>query len=96
MRYTDAERNTLVWLVIDDKMSFREAAEQFHQLNPNRPAPSPNTVREMVRKIRATGSVANRPKSGRPRSATVEENEIMVLASVALESQQSIRVRFKN
>lgn len=38
MRYTDPEINTIVWLVIDDKMSFRDAAARFHQLNPNRPA----------------------------------------------------------
>lgn len=89
--YTNDERNTLVWLVIDEKYSLRKAAERFHQLHPNRPVPSPNTISELLKKIRATGSVVNRTKSGRPRSATNENNELMVLASVELKSQQSLK-----
>lgn len=45
----------------------------------------------MIHKIRATGSVFNRPKSGRPRTATDEINEVMVLGSVVMKSQQSLR-----
>lgn len=44
-----------------------------------------------MKKVRATGSVYNRPKSGRPKSATSEENEVMVLASVEMNTQQSLR-----
>ncbi len=89
--YTNEERNELVWLVIDEGLSLRNAAQRFHQLHPNRPIPSPNTISEILRKIRSTGTVANRPKSGRPRSATDQNNEVMVLGSVALKTQQSLK-----
>lgn len=45
----------------------------------------------MEKKIRSTGSVFNRPKSGRPRTATDERNEVMVFGSVNMKPQQSLR-----
>lgn len=77
--------------MIEEKLSLRKASARFHLLHPNRPIPSPNTISEIVRKVRATGSVTNRSKSGRPRSATDQNNEIMVLASVAIKRQQSLK-----
>lgn len=45
----------------------------------------------MFKKLRMTGSVFNRPKSGRPISATNENNEVLVLGSVFMKRQQSLR-----
>lgn len=45
----------------------------------------------MFQKLRMTGSVFNRQKPGRPRSATNEQNEIMVIGSVYMKRQQSLK-----
>lgn len=38
-----------------------------------------------------TGNVGNRPRSGRPRSATNEQNEVLVLGSVVMKAQHSLK-----
>lgn len=91
MYFTNEERTVLLWLVIDEKLGLRKTADRFHQQFPNRPRPSPTTISDLIAKVRATGSVFNRPKSGRPKSATNEANEVMVLASVELKMQQSLK-----
>lgn len=63
----------------------------FHHRYPHRPIPSNTCIIKLMQKFRNTGSVFNRPKSGRPKSATSEENEVLVLGSVALKPQQSLR-----
>lgn len=78
-------------LRIDERISFQEIANRFHAMFPGRPKPSAMGVKKMYDKLHGTGSVFNRPKSGRPRTATDENNEIMVLASVSFKMQQSVR-----
>lgn len=80
-----------MFLRIDEKLRYREVAERFHRMHPNRPKPSHAGIAKLFRKFRDTGSVFNRPKSGRPLSQTHEANEVMVLASVDMQMQQSIR-----
>lgn len=91
MYFSNEERRVICFLRIDEGLSFRKVARRFHQLFPHRPVPSPIGISKMVEKIRATGCVTNRPKSGRPRTATNEENEVMVLGSVIMKTQQSLR-----
>lgn len=91
MYFTNEERRVICFLKIDEKLSLRKIAERFHQMFPHRPKPSPIGISKMYKKLHSTGSVFNRPKSGRPRSATNEANEIMVLASVYNKRQQSLR-----
>lgn len=91
MYFSNEERRVICFLHLDDRLSLRKIANRFHQLFPNRPKPSPYGISKMISKIRSTGSVFNRPKSGRPRTATDEANEVMVLGSVINKSQQSIR-----
>lgn len=81
----------LCFLRIDEKLSFRKVADRFHQMFPNRPKPSDVGIAKMVAKLRATGSVADVAKSGRPRTATNEANEVMALGSVELNYRQSLR-----
>ncbi|KAJ6642846.1 hypothetical protein Bhyg_07800, partial [Pseudolycoriella hygida] len=50
-----------------------------------------NVERVTKNRTAHTGSVFNRPKSGRPRTATNEENEVLVLGSVFNKRQQSLR-----
>lgn len=91
MYYSNEERRVLCFLKIDNGLSFRKTAERFHQIFPNRPRPSPQGIWKLFNKFRATGSVFNRPKPGRPRSATNEQNEVMVIGSVIMKTQQSLR-----
>lgn len=89
--YSNEERRVISFLRIDDKLSLRKVAHRFHQMFPHRPIPSTRGIDKMVEKIRSTGSVFNRPKSGRPRSATDERNEVMVIATVYEKTQQSLK-----
>lgn len=91
MYFSNEERRVICFLRLDEGLSLREIARLFHQRFPHRPIPSPIGISKMIQKIRATGCVTNRPKSGRPRSATDEQNEVMVLGSVVMKRQQSIR-----
>lgn len=91
MYYTNEERRQICFLKFDEGLSLRKIAERFHQLFPNRPVPTPKGISKMIQKIRTTGSVFNRPKSGRPRSATNEANEVMAIGSVFMKTQQSLR-----
>lgn len=81
MYYTNEERRIICFLKIDENLSLRKIAERFHKLFPNRRVPTPEGISKMITKLRATRSVFNRPKSARPRTATNEENEIMVIGS---------------
>lgn len=91
MYYTNEERRVLCFLKLDHDLSLREIAQRFHQQFPNRPHPSKAGLSKMFKKFRSTGSVFNRPKPGRPRSATNEANEVMVIASVYNKTQQSLK-----
>lgn len=91
MPYTNEERRVICFLIIDERLSLRKTAQRFHQLYPHRPIPSPKGISEMYQKFRTTGSLFNRPKPGRPRSATDEGNVVLTIASVLMKSQQSIR-----
>lgn len=91
MYFTNEERRILCFLNIDEGLSLQETARRFHQQFPNRPCPSAAGIWKMIKKLRLTGSVFNRPKPGRPRSATNEANEVMVIASVYNKTQQSLR-----
>lgn len=91
MYFTNEERRVLVFLKIDERRSLRKTAERFHQMFPNRPIPSAKTIADLEEKFRATGSVYNRPKSGRPKTATNEQNEVLVLGSVVMKNQQGLR-----
>lgn len=91
MYYTNEERRVICFLKFDEGLNLRQIAERFHQLYPNRRTPTTRGIAKMITKIRQTGSVFNRPKSGRPRSATNEVNEVMVIGSVIMKSQQSLR-----
>lgn len=91
MYFSNEERRVLCFLKIDLGLSLRKTADRFHQLFPQQRRPSPQGISKMFAKFRATGSVYNRPKPGRPRSATNEENEVMVIGSVIMKTQQSLR-----
>lgn len=91
MHFSNEERREIVFLHIDYGLSLRQTAIAFHHKFPHRPVPSKTAIAKLLAKFRATGSVANLKRSGRPRSATNEEHEVLVLGSVYLRNQQSLR-----
>ena len=62
----------------------------------NTPLPTRLTIYRIRDKFDATGSVANAPKSGRPRTSMTEENE-MSFAMTSVNSPKSLNdVRLRN
>lgn len=53
------------------------------------PAPHRNTMMDVVRRFEATGSVADLPRSGRPRSATSEEHKEALKTAVVRSPNKS-------
>ncbi|CAH1994639.1 unnamed protein product [Acanthoscelides obtectus] len=67
------------------KNTFRALREHFGRNN----RPNETTIGRLVRKFEATGSVANLPGSGRPRSVRTPENIAVVKESVRDDPKQS-------
>ncbi|KHJ88203.1 hypothetical protein OESDEN_12007 [Oesophagostomum dentatum] len=63
-----AERSEVVLLA--NGRSRKEVVEEFNRRHPNRPPISSNCVKRLLTKLKETGSVHDRPRSGRPRKAT--------------------------
>ena len=79
MPLSKEERVELVLIVGDGYVSSREAAAIFKQRHPDRSVDQ-KTICRLINKFKETGSVADAPRSGRPRSSTDEENSILTLA----------------
>jgi transposase len=89
-------------LSIDDKVELifmcgvpgatnRSVAEAFNRLNPDRSPAHQVTVGRLIKRFKDTGSVADRPRSGRRRSATSEEMSAAVLAHLRSTPKKSTR-----
>ena len=70
MAFTTEER--LEVILMSGELSFRVIAADFNNRHPERLAISHNTVRCLTSKFRETGNVADKARSGRPKSATDE------------------------
>jgi hypothetical protein len=71
--------------------TFVDVVNVFHQNNPEVPKPHPSTVMRVIHKFEETGSVENRKKSGRPRTATSDEKSSEVLAKTVVSPIKSTR-----
>lgn len=88
--FTVEERRVLISLKIDEGLSFRKTAERFRRMYPLRPTPSNMTISKLISKFQETGDVLDKPKSGRPKSATNDENAAMVMESSAVKSHKTL------
>ena len=70
MALTTEERIDVI--LISGERSFRVIAADFNNRHPERLLISHNTVRCLISKLRETGTVAHKTRSGRPKSATDE------------------------
>jgi transposase len=91
MRYSKSERSELVLLAARGDLSQREVVERFHAKHPTRPRPSQSMVCKLMKRFRETGTVGDRQKTGRPRSATGKDAAAMTIATVSVCGRQSIR-----
>lgn len=89
MALTKEERIEVI--LMSGERSFRVIAADFNNRHPERPPISHNTVRCLISKFRETGTVADKARSGRPKSATDETTSTMVLASFVKSPQRSTR-----
>lgn len=93
-RLTERERITILmmrgWGQVE--RSLRAVKNAFNEtFRVNRTPIALSTVRNTVTKFNNFGTVRNLPKSGRPRSATNEENSLNVLLSFTENPHDSIR-----
>ena len=75
----------------DRVRSFREVRHLFNDLFPDRNPISHATVVKTVQRFELTGSVRNRSKSGRPKSAKDDEHALDILQSFEENPHTSLR-----
>ncbi|XP_049937387.1 uncharacterized protein LOC126412052 [Schistocerca serialis cubense] len=78
-------------ILISGERSTRAVAEDFNSRHPTRQPITHSAVAKLLAKFRATGSVADKPKAGRPKSATDEATTVSVLASFSKSPQRCTR-----
>lgn len=89
MALTQQERIEII--LMSGERSSHVIAQDFNARHPERHAISHNTVSYLIRKFSATGNVADRPRSGPPRTATDEETSTMVLTASVKSPKHSTR-----
>ncbi|KAJ8909774.1 hypothetical protein NQ315_014451 [Exocentrus adspersus] len=80
-----SERERITFLMIGGYggriRSYEEAANLFNDTFPNRPPIAKSTVQKTVRRFEQFGFNKNKPRTGRPKSATNEEKNVEVMQS---------------
>ncbi|XP_046986033.1 uncharacterized protein LOC124556042 [Schistocerca americana] len=78
-------------ILISGERCTRVIAEDFNSRHPIRQPIIHSAVDKLLAKFRATGSVEDKHKAGRPKSATNEATTVSVLASFSRSPQRSTR-----
>lgn len=93
MALTERERITLLMMrgYGDRVISYREVRDLFNDTFPERNPISHSTVIKTVQRFELTGSVKDRSKSGRLKSATDDEHSLDVMQSVIENPHTSLR-----
>lgn len=63
----------MLLLYMESGQSPSIAAQKFHERHPDLPIPNRNVFSLLKNKLQETGSCADRPRSGRPKTATNED-----------------------
>ncbi|KAL6729450.1 hypothetical protein Aduo_000501 [Ancylostoma duodenale] len=74
---TMSERAEIVSL--SEGRNYKEIAAEFSRLHPDRRPISARCVSRLLAKVKETGSIVDRPRSGRPRRSTTEDNAALIL-----------------
>uniref|UniRef100_A0A1B6HYH3 DUF4817 domain-containing protein n=1 Tax=Homalodisca liturata TaxID=320908 RepID=A0A1B6HYH3_9HEMI len=93
MELSERERITLLMMrgYGDRQRSYREVCNLFNDTFPERNPISVSTISKTIERFEMTGSVRNRPKSGRIQSATDEEHALDVLQTFIEDPHTSLR-----
>jgi transposase len=75
----------------DRKRSCAEVMTLFNEIHPNRQPISRSTVTRTWSRFNETGSVKVRPKSGRPKIVTNDENSLNVMLDVVENFKTSVQ-----
>lgn len=89
-RYTQEQRVHIIKIYYMNGCSIKTTHRRLRDFFGARNRPSELAIRNLIRKFEATGSVRNRPLSGRPKSVRTNENIARVRESVENEPRMSI------
>ncbi|EYC38888.1 hypothetical protein Y032_0688g1545 [Ancylostoma ceylanicum] len=59
--------------------NFKEIAAEFNRQHQDRRPISARCVSRLLSKVKETGSILDRPRSGRPRRSTTEDNAALII-----------------
>ena len=90
-KLTTDERVEIILLCGQVGSSNRSVALQFNNLHPERTPIDQSTVGRLLKRFKETGSVHDRERSGRPRTATGEETATTVLTYIQRSPMKSTR-----
>lgn len=85
------EMRTEIVVIYTASKSVRETAGIFSQRYPDRDKLSASTVSKIFNKFKATGSIHDLQRSGRPKSSFNEEKSIGILAKVRADPHTNVR-----
>jgi hypothetical protein len=91
MKLTKQERIEIIQLYGSGANTQKQTLCLFQQIHPNRPPPSQGAISKLIRKFRVTGSVEDRPRTGRRKSATGSEATAKVVSTVGVNGRTSVR-----
>lgn len=91
--YTIAQRTRVVKLFYENNGSIILTQRAYRQQFNVRDGPSPNSIRNIMRRFENQGSVGDLPKTGRPKNVTTNENRERVRESVRENPETSTRRR---
>lgn len=87
--YTNEQYCEIVIIYGECQRNAREAARQYAQRFPTSPLPAHSTILNIVRRLRETGSVNPRSRSGRPRGGRFEVTPEAILGYALANPQLS-------
>lgn len=89
----DSERIEILMILGygDRRRSYSEVVNIFNEIHPAREPISKSAVAKTFKRFRDTGGVRERPKSGRPKRVTNEENSLNVMLNLVENPKTSVR-----
>lgn len=90
-KLTKDERVKLVLMYGALGATHRSVADEFNNQNPHRPSIDRRTVGRLINRFKETGSVADLPRSGRPKTATDLMSTQIVLETLSASPKKSTR-----
>ncbi|VVC30089.1 Protein of unknown function DUF4817,Homeobox domain-like,Winged helix-turn-helix DNA-binding domain [Cinara cedri] len=85
------ERILLIKLWYRNEGSFKDVIEEFAVESPGSSAPNRTTIWRLVKRFEEFGTVADKPRSGRPKTSMTEENLQLVSQTFVENSNQSTK-----